>query len=60
MGQSKTRSEQLEGVVKIADKKKRDAIISAEENLGLCAVVLFFIMVGILAPPALGVLIWLV
>lgn len=60
MGQVKTRAEHLENIVKIADKKKRDAVIAAEANLGLCAIILFFIMVGILAPPALGVLIWLV
>lgn len=60
MSRAKTRSEQLQGVVKMANDKKRQAIAEAEANLGLCAVILFFITVGLLAPPALGVLIWLV
>ena len=51
MSKTKTRSEQLEGAVKVANKNKQEAIEAATQPLGFCLFIAIFILIVAIAPP---------
>lgn len=61
MSQSKTksRSESLQKAVRVAEKKKNDAIVAATQPLGICSIVAVFLLIIAIAPPASIVLLLL-
>lgn len=55
MSQSKTksRSESLQSVVKVAERKKNEAIVAATQPLGICSIIAILLLIAIIAPPML-------
>lgn len=56
---TKTRSENLQKVVNIAEKKKNDAMVAATQPMGICSIIAIFLLIVAIAPPATIVLLLL-
>jgi len=56
---TKSRSEKLQDVVKVAEGNKNAAIIAATQPLGVCSIIAAFLLIIAIAPPAAIVLLLL-